>query len=153
MKRTVAAIGTAVVASTSIWLASAPADAKPKPKPPKQDIATIRVVPKWTYEGGGKVAVMTKCSYRQDLRVVSSKMLSGPVEVRGSGNLLIQVTGKTKPGKYTIALSCVTKAGQVDALAVTRVKVLKVLAYWNQPPAPPLPKHFKANVTVQSGPT
>ena len=32
------------------------------------------------------------------------------------------------------------------------IKILKTLPGWNQPPAPPLPKHFKAKVTVQSGP-
>jgi hypothetical protein len=30
-----------------------------------------------------------------------------PVVVPGAGNLLIRVTGRTKPGKYVIGLECV----------------------------------------------
>jgi hypothetical protein len=153
MKRIFAAVITVMMASASIWLAAAPAYAKPKPpKPPKMDVATIQVVPKWTYQGGGKLAVITKCSDRQDLRVVSSKMLPHPVNLRGTASLLIRVTDKTKPGKYAIALWCVTKKGQVDALDVKTVKILGRLKGWKQRPAPPLPRCFMATVTVQSGP-
>lgn len=149
MKRTLAAAAAAAVACTSIGLAAAPAEAKSRPRP---DIATIKVVPGWTYQGGGHFAVTAKCSYRQDLPVVWSKMLPRPVNLRHGGNLLIRVTDKTTPGKYAIVLWCVTKNGQVDALAMQRVKVLKRLPNWNQPFEPALPRHFKANVTVQSGP-
>ncbi len=154
MKRTFAAVVTAVLASTSIWLAAGPADAKPSPPkpPPPQDSATIKVVPEWTYRGDGKLAVIAKCSYRQDLRVIWSRMLPRPVNLRGGGNLLIRVTNKTKPGKYSIAFWCVTKKGAVDAMDMTRVKVVERLPGWRQPPAPPLPRHFKANVTVSTGP-
>ena len=153
MKRTFAAVVTAVLASTSIWLAAGPADAKPSPpKPPPQDSATIKVVPEWTYRGDGKLAVIAKCSYRQDLRVIWSRMLPRPVNLRGGGNLLIRVTNKTKPGKYSIAFWCVTKKGAIDAMDMTRVKVVKRMPGWRQPPAPPLPRHFKANVTVSTGP-
>jgi hypothetical protein len=144
MKRTFAAVATAVVASTSIWLASTPAYAK-------QDTATIAVT-RWTYQGGGKIAVIAKCSYPQDVRVVSSKILPHLVTLRSGGNLLIKVTDKTKPGKYIIALWCETKKGQIDALAEARVKILMVLPEFHQPSAPALPRHFKANVTVSSGP-
>jgi hypothetical protein len=150
MKRTFAAVVTVMMASASIWLAAAPAYAKPKP--PKVDIATIQVVPKWTYRGGGKLAVITKCSYRQDLRVVSSKMLPHPVNLRGTQTLLIRVTDKTKPGKYAIALWCVAKNGQVDALDAKTVKILARLRGWKQRPAPALPKCFMPAVTVPSGP-
>ncbi len=154
MKRTFAAVVTAVLASTSIWLAAGPADAKPSPPkpPPPQDSATIKVVPEWTYRGDGKLAVIAKCSYRQDLRVIWSRMLPRPVNLRGGGNLLIRVTNKTKPGKYSIAFWCVTQKGAVDAMDMTRVKVVERLPGWRQPPAPPLPRHFKANVTVSTGP-
>ena len=153
MKRTFAAVVTAVLASTSIWLAAGPADAKPSPpKPPPQDSATIKVVPEWTYRGDGKLAVIAKCSYRQDLRVIWSRMLPRPVNLRGGGNLLIRVTNKTKPGKYSIAFWCVTKKGAVDAMDMTRVKIVKRLPGWRQPQAPPLPRHFKAKVTVCTGP-
>src|SRR6202034_3822330 len=104
------------------------------------------------YQGGGKLAVITKCSDRQDLRVVSSKMLPHPINLRGTQSLLIRVTDKTNPGKYAIALWCVTKKGQVDALDVKTVKILKRLHGWKQRPAPALPKCFMPAVTVQSGP-
>jgi len=152
MKRIFATAFAVVMAGSSIWLAAAPAYAKPKPhKPPRQDVATIQVVPKWTYRGD-KLAITTKCSFRQDLRVVSSKMLSRPVNVHGNGELLVHVTDKTKPGKYSFTLWCVTKKGQVDALDVKGTKILTRLHGWKQPAPPRLPKHFKANVTVRSGP-
>jgi hypothetical protein len=149
MKRTLAAIAVTALASTSIALATVPADAKTKP--PAQDTATIRVVPKWTYQGG-ELAVLTKCAYRQDNGTIRSSMLPKPVTLHGSGNVLIRVTGKTNPGKYTIGFWCATKKGIIDAYIETKVKILKTLPGWKQPSAPPLPKHFKAKVTVQSGP-
>jgi hypothetical protein len=148
MKRTFAAVA-AVTAGTSIWLATAPAYARPKPA--TMPSATIQVVPKWTYQGGGKLAVITVCSERGDLHVVASKLLRHPVALHGR-NLLIQVTNKTKPQKYAITLWCVAKSGLTDAMDVKWVKVLKRLPGWKQRPAPHLPPHFKPNVTVQSGP-
>jgi hypothetical protein len=149
MKRTFAAIAATALASTSIALAAAPAEAKTKP--PAQDTATIRVVPRWTYQGG-RLAVLTKCTYRQDNGTVWSSMLPKPVTLHGSGNVLIRVTKKTKPGKYTIAVWCATKKGLIDAFEETKVRILLILPGWKQPSAPPLPKHFKAKVTVPSGP-
>ncbi len=149
MKRTFAAIVTMVLASTSVWLATGPAYAKPKP--PAQDTATMQVVPKWTYQGG-KLAVMVRCAYPNDYRVVSSKMLPGAVNLRFHPHLLIEVTNKTKPGKYAIALWCVTKQGLVDALGMVWVNIRERLPHFRQPAAPPLPRHFKPNVTVKSGP-
>jgi hypothetical protein len=149
MKRTFAAIAATALASTSIALAAAPAEAKTKP--PAQDTATIRVVPKWTYQGG-RLAVLTKCTYRQDNATVWSSMLPKPVTLHGSGNVLIRVTKKTKPGKYTIAVWCAPKKGLIDAFEETKVRILMTLPGWKQPSAPSLPKHFKAKVTVQSGP-
>lgn len=148
MKRTFAAIAATALASTSIALATAAAEAKTKT--PAQDTATIRVVPKWTYQGG-KLAVITKCAYRQDNGTVRSSMLPKPVTVGGSGNVLIRVTKKTSPGKYTIGFWCAAK-GLIDAFEETTVKILKTMPGWKQPSAPSLPKHFKAKVTVQSGP-
>jgi hypothetical protein len=149
MKRTLAAIAATALASTSIALAGAPAEAKTNP--PAQDTATIRVVPKWTYQGG-KLAVLTKCAYRNDNGTVRSSMLPKPVTLHGGGNVLIRITKKTNPGKYTIGFWCATKKGVIDAYQETKVRILKTLPGWKQPPAPPLPKHFKAKVTVQSGP-
>jgi hypothetical protein len=152
MKRTFATAVAVVMAGSSIWLAAAPAYAKPEPpKPQPQDTATIRVVPKWTYRGD-KIEITTKCSARKDLRVVSSKMLSHTVNLRGNGNLLIHVSDKTKPGKYSFTLWCVTKKGQVDSLDVKWTKIYTRLRGWKQPAPPRLLRHFKADVTVQSGP-
>jgi hypothetical protein len=153
MKRTFAAVITAVTAGTSIWLAAAPADAAyAKPKPPPLPRATIQVVPKWTYRDGGKLAVIATCSHRRDLRVITSKMLRHPVVLGKGGNLLIKVTNKTNAGKYAMTLWCVNSHGQVDAQDMKAVKVLKRLGHFKQRAPAGLPKHFKANVTVQSGP-
>jgi len=54
-------------------------------------------MPQWTYLAGGEFAVTTKCSVRKDIRVVFSPLLYRPVVVPGAGNLLIRVTGKTRP--------------------------------------------------------
>jgi hypothetical protein len=153
MERTLAAAITVMMAGTSIWLATAPADARPKPPaPPVDDSATIKVLPKWTYQGDGKLAVMATCSQRQDIRVVTSKMLPYPVDLRQAGNLRINVTDKTKPGKYAITVWCVQKNGYVDAFNMTSVKIVKHLPPFKQPRTPALPRHFKAAVTVSSGP-
>ena len=146
MQRTIAAFGAAVAAAGSMWLATAPAYAKPAPKPPT---ATLRIMPQWTYLGGGEFAVTTKCSVRKDLRVIFSPLLYRPVVVPGAGNLLIRVTGKTKPGKYPIGLECVDQR-QVDAVVFTKVTVRKQLAGWTGSP-PSLPRHFKPDLTVQTG--
>jgi hypothetical protein len=160
MKRTFAAVIAAVTASTSIWLAasgsadaaSMAAVAHAKPKPPPAPSAALHVVPKWTYQHGGKLAVIAICSERRDLRVVTSTMLRYPVILRKGGNLLIKVANKTNPGKYTITLWCVNSQHQVDALDVKQVKIYKRFGRFKQPAPPGLPKHFKANVTVTAGP-
>ncbi len=162
MKRTFAAVIAVVTASTSIWLAasaSASADAAPvtwlahaKPTPPPGPSARLHVVPKWTYQHGGKLAVIATCSERRDLRVVISKMLRYPVILPKGGNLLIKIASKTNPGKYTIALWCVNSHHQVDALDVQQVKIYKRFGRFKQPTPPGLPKHFKADVTVTAGP-
>jgi len=82
LKRTFAAAVAAVTASTSMGLT-----------------ATLRVVPRWTYQNGGKLAVIAGSSQRGDVRVISSKLLPRPVRMSKGGSLLIKVTGKTKPGK------------------------------------------------------
>ena len=147
MKRTIAAVVTAVAATGSISLATAPAYAKPAPKPPT---ATLRTMPRWTYLGGGEFAVTTKCSVRKDLRLIFSPLLYRPVVVPGAGNLLIRVTGKTKPGKYAIGLECVDQR-QVDAVAIKTVAVRKQLAGWIMASPPSLPRHFKPDLTVRTG--
>lgn len=54
MKRTTAAVATAVAATGSMWLVTAPAYAKPAPKPPTADAVAIKTVtvrkqlPGWT---------------------------------------------------------------------------------------------------------
>jgi hypothetical protein len=153
MERTLTAAITVMMTGTSIWLATAPAEARPKPPaPPVNYSATIKVLPRWTYQGDGKLAVTAKCSQRQEIRVVTSKMLPYPVNMRQAGNLRINVTDKTKPGKYDITVWCVRKNGYVDAFNMTSVKIVKHLPPFKQPPTPALPRHFKAAVTVSSGP-
>jgi hypothetical protein len=152
MKRTLAAGITAIMAGTSIWLASGPADARPNPpKQPVNDSATVKVLPRWTYQGNGKLAVTASCSQRLDSAVVTSKILTYPINLPHGGNLLINVTNKTKPGKYEITLWCVPKNGRVDALGIMSVRIMKRLLPFKQPRTPALPRHFKANATVSSG--
>lgn len=146
MKRAIATVVTAVAATGSIWLATVPAYAKPAPKPPT---ATLRSMPRWTYLAGGEFAVTAKCSVRKDIRVIFSPLLYRPVVVPGAGNLLIRVTGKTKPGTYAIGLECVDQR-QVDAVVVRTLRVRKQLAGWTGSP-PGLPRHFKPDLTVQTG--
>ncbi len=150
MKRTCAAVVAAVTAGTSMWLAG-PEAATARTEPP-QPSATLRVVPKWTYQGGGKLAVIAACSNPADHRVITSKMLPRQVPLRKTGNLLIKVTNKTHPGKYTIMLLCVGKHQQADAADMASVRILKVIGDFYQPAPPPLPEHFKPTVTVSSGP-
>jgi hypothetical protein len=129
-------------------LAAPAAVAKPAPLPR----ATLRVVPGWTYQGSGKLAVIAACSQRGDVRVIGSKLLPRPVTLRKGPNLLIKITDKTRPGKYAIYLFCTGKNKQIDSVATKKVRILKVLAAFQQPDAPRLPKHFKPDVTVSSGP-
>jgi hypothetical protein len=147
MKRTLASIVTAVAATGSISLATVPAYAKPAPKPP---MATLRVMPHWTYLGGGEFAVTTKCPARKDHHVIFSRLLYRPVVVPGAGNLLIRVTGRTKPGKYAIGLECVGRR-QVDSAVIKTVTVRKKLAGWIMASPPSLPRHFKPDLTVRTG--
>src|SRR5215469_13650189 len=104
MKRTLAV---AVTAGAMLGLTgTGVAGAAPPPK------ATLRVVPGWTYQGSGKLAVITACSQRGDVAVVGSKMLARPVTMSKGPRLLIKVTDKTRPGKYTINLFCTRKSGK-----------------------------------------
>ena len=153
MKRTFAAAVAAVTASTLMCLAAtmegSAAMARPAPSAPS---ATLRVVPGWTYQGGGKLAVITGCSQRGDARVISSKMLPRSIRMSKGRNLLIKVTGKTKPGKYAIVLLCERKHKLPDSVDVKTVRIYKVLGAFRQPGQPALPSHFKPDVTVSSGP-
>ena len=158
MKRIRAAVITVVTASTLIWPAAAgaasaaPVAVHAGAKLPVAPGATLRVVPRWTYQHGGKIAVIARCSPRRDLRVVTSGLLRHPVLLRRGGNLLIVIGPKTNAGKYTITLWCVSKNNQVDAIDVKSVKILKRFGRFKQPVPPGLPKHFRPNVTVTSGP-
>jgi hypothetical protein len=109
-------------------------------------------VPGWTYQGSGKLAVITACSRRGDVSVVGSKLLPRPVTLSKGPNLEIKITDKTRPGKYAINLFCTGKNKQLDSAATKKVRILKVLGAFQQPDAPRLPKHFKPDVTVSSGP-
>jgi hypothetical protein len=149
MNRSFAAVVTVVAACTSIGLATAPAYARPVA--PKSPQAALTVTPKWTYEDGGKFAVTAKCAAKSDLRIVFSPLLYHPVTVPGAGDLLIRVTGKTKPGKYTVGLMCVDRHAQADAIVIKTVTVRKKLDSWPMAAAPALPRHFKASLTVQTG--
>jgi hypothetical protein len=147
MKRILAA-AVAGPALVSTVLTAPAAAARPAPLPH----ATLRVVPGWTYQGKGKLAVITACSQRGDVPVVGSKLLPRPVILRTGRNLEIKITGKTRPGRYVINLVCTGKRRLIDSVAVKRVRILKILpAFW-QPAMPGLPKHFKPDVTVSSGP-
>ena len=161
MKRTIAAAIAAVTAGTSMWLAASAADAataataagataaRPGPPPPS---ATLRVVPGWTYQDGGKLAVIAGCSQRGDVRVIGSKLLPRPVRMSKGKNLLIKLIGKTKPGKYAIALLCEDKHQVPDSVDVKSVRIYMVLGAFQQPDQPLLPDHFRPDVTVSAGP-
>ena len=142
LKRTFAA---AVAAGTSMCLAAtmaaSAATARPAPSAPS---ATLRVVPRWTYQGGGKLAVIVGCSQRGDARVISSKMLPRPIRMSKGRNLLIKVTRKTKPGKYTIVLLCEDKHKQPDSVDVETVRIYKVLRAFQQPDQAPPAVPFQA---------
>jgi hypothetical protein len=84
--------------------------------------------------------------------VVGSKLLPRPVTLRTGHNLEIKITDKTRPGKYTINLFCTRKGKEIDSAAMKKVRILKILGGFWQPDAPRLPKHFKPDVTVSSGP-
>jgi len=122
MKRTLAVV---LAAGAIAGLAgTGTAGAAPLPR------ATLRVVPGWTYQGSGKLAVITACSQRGDVPVVGSKLLPKPVTLRTGHNLEIKITDKTRPGRYTINLFCTRKVGQrqlIDSAARKRVRILKVL--------------------------
>ena len=157
MKRTIAAAIAAVTAGTSIWLAASAAGAATaagptaaRPGPPPS--ATLRVVPGWTYQDGGKLAVIAGCSQRGDVRVIGSKLLLRPIRMSKGKNLLIKLTGKTKPGKYAIALLCEDKHQVPDSVDVKWVRIYTVLGAFQQPDQPVLPNHFTPDVTVSAGP-
>jgi hypothetical protein len=140
---------TVVAALAAIMLAAWPAPAF-SAAAPRLPSAAISIVPKWTYRGSGKLAVIARCSRGPDLRVVSSKMLRRPVNMPRRGNLLIRVTGATKPGRYTIAVWCVTRRGQVDAMDVKWVTIRGRLKGAKTRRPPGLPRHFRPRVTVST---
>jgi hypothetical protein len=158
LKRTIAAAIAAVAASTSMWLAASAAGAATaagataaRPGSPAPS-ATLRVVPGWTYQDGGKLAVIAGCSQRGDVRVIGSKLLPRPIRMSKGKNLLIKLTGKTKPGKYAIALLCEDKHQVPDSVDVKSVRIYTVLGAFQQPDQPVLPDHFTPDVTVSAGP-
>lgn len=151
MKRTFAAAVAAVTASTSMWLTATMAASAAMAKS-VAPAATLRVMPRWTYQDGGKLAVIAGCSQRGDVRVISSKLLPRPVRMSKGSSLLIKITGKTEPGKYAIALRCEDKHNQPDSIDVKTVRIYKVLGAFQQPDQPALPSAFKPEVTVSSGP-
>ena len=161
MKRTLAAVaaaGASILPATALLatalltallaaalLGAAPAYAKPAPK------AALAITPRWTYVADGEFAVVAQCPARADRRVVFSRLLYRPVTVPGAGRLLILVTGKTKPGTYTIGLLCAGAHGRADAAELKTVTVRKQLAGWIMVSPPALPRHFKPDLTVQTG--
>src|SRR6185437_6398496 len=150
LKRTFAAAVAAVTASTSMWLTATMAASAAMAKP-AAPTATLRVVPRWTYQDGGKLAVIAGCSQRGDVRVISSKLLPRPVRM-SKGSLLIKIAGKTKPGKYAIALLCEDEHHQRDSVDVKTVRIYKVLGAFQQPDQPGPPSEFKPDVTVSGAP-
>ena len=151
LKRTFAAAVAAVTASTSMWLTATMAASAAMAKPASPS-ATLRVVPGWTYQDGGRLAVIAGCSQRGDVRVIGSKLLPRPIRMSKGKNLLIKLTGKTKPGKYTIALLCEDKHQVPDSVDVKSVRIYTVLGAFQQPDQPLLPNHFTPDVTVSAGP-
>ena len=139
MTRTFAAAVAAVTASAAMAKPAAPT-------------ATLRVVPRRTYQDGGKLAVIAGCSQRGDVRVISSKLLPWPVRMSKGSSLLVKITGKTKPEKYAISLLCEDKHNQPDSVDVKTVRIYKVLGAFQQPDQPGLPSEFKPDVTVSGGP-
>jgi hypothetical protein len=148
MKRILAAMTAGVVIGLAGTMPASAQDTGPAPAPR----ATLHVTPGWTYAGDGKLAVTASCSQRGDVPVVGSKMFSRPVTLRKGPNLLVKVSDKTHPQKYTINLFCTGKHQQVDAVAMKKVRILKLLGGFWQPDAPGLPKHFKPGTTVTTGP-
>jgi uncharacterized protein (DUF2147 family) len=116
LKRTFAAAVAAVMASTSMWLTAmmAATAAMAKPAAPT---GTLRVVPRWTYQDGGKLAVIAGCSQRDDVRVISSKLLPRPVRMSKGSSLLIKITGKTKLGNTQ--LPCTARTSTISPTPLT----------------------------------
>jgi hypothetical protein len=148
LKRTFAAAVATVTAGTSMWLTATTAASAAMAGP-----AALHVVPWWTYQGGGRLAVIASCSQRSDVRVISSKLLPRPVRMSKGSNLLIKVTGKTQPGQYDIVLLCADKHNRPDSADIKTVRIYKILDAFQQPDQPALPPHFKPDVTVSSGPS
>jgi len=138
---------TVVAALAAVWFAALPASASASGRP-RLPTAAISIVPGWTYRGVGRLAVSTRCSSGADLRVVTSKMLRRPVSLPRRGDLLIRVRSGTRPGRYTIAVWCVTRRGFVDAMDAKWVTIRSRLRGWRKRPAPRLPRHFRPRVTV-----
>ena len=141
----------AASAAGAATAATAAGAAAARPGPPAPS-ATLRVVPGWTYQDGGKLAVIAGCSQRGDARVISSKLLPRPIRMSKGKNLLIKLTGKTKPGKYTIVLLCEDKHQVPDSVDLKWVRIYTVLGAFQQPDQPVLPNHFTPDVTVSAGP-
>jgi hypothetical protein len=153
LKRTCAAAVAAATAGTSMWLTATMAAGTAMAGSAASDpSATLRVAPRWTYSDSGKLAVIAGCSQRGDARVISSKLLPRPVRMSKGRNLLIKVIGKTKPGKYTIALLCEDKHQVPDSVDVKTVRIYQLLGAFRQPDQPALPDHFTPDVTVSAGP-
>ncbi len=140
MKRILAV---AVLAGASLWLGGGLAHAS--------TTASIKISAAWTYNNGGKLAVTVACPVSGDLRVVYSNILTGQVDMRNGGNLLIEVTDKTKAGRYGIELLCEASGGRAVAFGEKWIKVIQPLSGWHMRSAPALPAHFKPNVTVETG--
>jgi hypothetical protein len=96
--------------------------------------------------------VIAGCSQRGDVRVISSKLLPRPVRMSKGSSRLVKIAGKTKPGKYAIALLCEDEHNQPDSVDVKTVRICKVLGAFQQPDQPGLPSEFKPDVTVSGGP-
>jgi uncharacterized protein (DUF2147 family) len=63
LKRTFAAAVAAVTASTSMWMTATMTACAAMAKP-AAPTAALGVVPRWTYQDGGKLAVIAGCSQR-----------------------------------------------------------------------------------------
>jgi len=151
MKRTLAAATTAATAGASIWLAAAPAYAQPGAHETAQPSGHVWVRPATTYAGGGRFAIMAWCSAPRDARVILTPVLPHAVEMPKTGPLEVAVTGKTKPGTYSISLLCVNSHRQTEAMDTATVTIQLRLKGWKQH-WQSLPANFRPAATVNSGP-
>ena len=84
---------------------------------PAAPAATLRVVPWWIYQDGGKLAVIADSSQRGDVRVISSKLLPRPVRMSKGSSLLVKIAGKTN--RENTQLPCSARTSTISLTPLT----------------------------------